>query len=71
MALSKRMQGTVESVMPKILTQVTQRSSSNPPIDFGTAENWLIRKELVVFFRDSIAKDLVEQVRVTPISASA
>lgn len=62
MALSDRMRGTVESVMPKIIIQVTQRSSINPPIDFGTAENWLIRKELVDFFKQSIAEELVEQV---------
>ncbi|KAH9864491.1 hypothetical protein J1614_010425 [Plenodomus biglobosus] len=60
MALSNRMRGTIESIMPKILTQITQRSSSNPPIDFGTAENWLIRKELVDFFKDNIATELVE-----------
>ncbi|KAK8157459.1 pyridoxal phosphate-dependent transferase [Phyllosticta citrichinensis] len=61
MALSERMRGTVESIMPKIATQVAQRSSSNPPIDFGTAENWLIRSELVDFFKDAISKRLVKQ----------
>ncbi|KAK7530980.1 pyridoxal phosphate-dependent transferase [Phyllosticta citribraziliensis] len=61
MALSERMRGTVESVMPKIATQVAQRSSSNPPIDFSTAENWLIRPELVEFFKDAIGKRLVKQ----------
>jgi hypothetical protein len=71
MALSKRMQRTVENVMPKVLTQVTQRSSSNPPIDFGTAENWLIRQELVDFFKESIAKHLVKQVRRTQTSPFA
>ncbi|KAK7516254.1 pyridoxal phosphate-dependent transferase [Phyllosticta citriasiana] len=62
MALSERMNGTVESVMPKIAIQVAQRSSSNPPIDFGTAENWLIRSELVDFFKDAISKRLNKQV---------
>ena len=62
MALSDRMRSTVESVMPKIATQVAQRSSSNPPIDFGTAENWLIRPELVEFFKNRISQELVEQV---------
>ncbi|KAF1362624.1 PLP-dependent transferase [Lizonia empirigonia] len=61
MALSDRMRSTVESIMPKIATQVAQRSSSNPPIDFSTAENWLIRSELVEFFKDTLARDLTEQ----------
>ncbi|OJD30970.1 1-aminocyclopropane-1-carboxylate synthase [Diplodia corticola] len=61
MALSERMRDTVESIVPKIATQVAQRSSSNPPVDLGTAENWLIRSELVDFFKDAISKNLVEQ----------
>ena len=62
MSLSHRMKENVEIIMPKIASQVAQRSSNSPPIDLGTAENWLIRTELVGLFAKSISKALAEQV---------
>jgi hypothetical protein len=70
MALSERMCSTVESVMPKIATQLAHRNSSNPPIDFSTAENWLIRPELVEFIKTAVAKELDEHVSSLVLIAS-
>lgn len=47
MALSERISGDLGELMPKIAVQVAQRSSKIPFIDMGTAENWLIRDEVM------------------------
>jgi hypothetical protein len=52
MSISARVNENLKVLMPKIRQQVAQRTSSVPFIDLGTAENWLIRDEIAVFFRD-------------------
>ncbi|KAJ5427440.1 PLP-dependent transferase [Penicillium cf. griseofulvum] len=45
--------------MPKIQDTVTERArSDNPNIDLSTAENWLIRDELVELCKSSIQETL-------------
>ncbi|OJJ45953.1 hypothetical protein ASPZODRAFT_26546 [Penicilliopsis zonata CBS 506.65] len=56
--LSNRMQKNVDSFMPKIAVQVAQRSADVPPIDLGTAENRLIRHEMVEIIKQAIQDNL-------------
>ena len=55
----------VASIMPKIAGAVKDRSSlqidSNPNIDLSTAENWLLRPELIQICKDAIANSLCAQ----------
>ena len=48
--------------MPKIEIQVAQRSSKIPFIDMGTAENWLIREEIMKFSVRAIAEEMTVEV---------
>ncbi|KAF2014421.1 PLP-dependent transferase [Aaosphaeria arxii CBS 175.79] len=58
--LSKRGWATVEGILPKIKDVVAERSKKvNTNIDLSTAENWLLRPELIDICKDAIAQDLL------------
>jgi hypothetical protein len=61
--LSKRGWATVEGIMPKIKDAVAEKSKKvNTNIDLSTAENWLLRPELVALCKDAVAQDLSARV---------
>ena len=61
--MSKRGFANIESIMPRINDQVTERQKvKNHNIDLSSAENWLIRPELVEICKDAIQKDLTAKV---------
>jgi len=62
MSLSDRVSELVKELMPKIAVQIAQRSSAEPFIDMGTAENWLIREEVIRFFYYSIRNHISVEV---------
>ena len=60
--LSKRAWGNVEDIMPRINAAVQERIRvDNPNIDLSTAENWLIRDEVIAIFKEAIAERLSAQ----------
>ena len=62
--LSKRGAGNVDGILPRIRGAVEERAKkSNPNIDLGTSENWLIRAELIQLAKDSVNERLAEKVR--------
>ncbi|KAI0886469.1 1-aminocyclopropane-1-carboxylate synthase [Annulohypoxylon maeteangense] len=57
--LSKRGWDNVEAVMPKIKAAVAQRKiQNNTNIDLSTAENWLMRPELIEICKTAILEQL-------------
>ncbi|KAI0139752.1 1-aminocyclopropane-1-carboxylate synthase [Pestalotiopsis sp. NC0098] len=61
--LSARSWANVEAIMPKIQGQVEQRKiKNNTNIDLSTAENHLIRPELMEICKDAISKSLSSSV---------
>ncbi|KAF2276638.1 1-aminocyclopropane-1-carboxylate synthase [Westerdykella ornata] len=62
MALSKRGWSNVEAIMPKIKGAVTERmAKTTTNIDLSTAENWLLRPELVEICRNAVKQNLDEK----------
>ncbi|MCJ1380194.1 hypothetical protein MMC17_003297 [Xylographa soralifera] len=60
--LSSRGWANVGEIMPKISAAVKQRSQSdNPNIDLATAENWLLRPELLDICKTAISTNLCGQ----------
>ena len=57
--ISTRMRDTMASVMPKIDSALSGRSSS---IDLSTAENWLVRPELEEIYKAAIQSGLSSEV---------
>lgn len=61
--MSRRGWANIEVIMPKIKHGVEQRTAPhNDMIDLSTAENWLIRSELIEICKSSITQELVPQV---------
>ena len=61
--LSQRGWSNVEAIMPKIAAAVEERQiKNNTNIDLSTAENWLIRSELIEICKDAINQKLAGQV---------
>ena len=57
--LSNRGWSNVEAIMPRIQGAVAERMvKNNSNIDLSTAENWLIRSELIEICKDGIDKEL-------------
>ncbi|OQE22438.1 hypothetical protein PENSTE_c010G05181 [Penicillium steckii] len=55
--LSVRSSEVVGAIMPRIRDAVVERTrQDNPNIDLSTAENWLIRKELIDLYQENIQK---------------
>lgn len=63
--LSTRMNDTIAAILPKIAATITERKSTGgvAKIDLSTAENWLLRPELVVLCKDAISQNLKASVR--------
>ncbi|KAI1176305.1 1-aminocyclopropane-1-carboxylate synthase 7 [Nemania sp. FL0916] len=62
MGLSSRGAGNVDSVLPSISAAIDERAKkANTNIDLGTAENWLIRDELIAICKKSINDDLTDK----------
>lgn len=62
--LSSRGAANVEAIWPRISKAVTDREKKeeHPPIDMGTSENWLIRKELIAHYKESVNIGLTDRV---------
>jgi hypothetical protein len=61
--LSTRMRSSVAALLPKIAASIAERTSIGPAkIDLATAENWLLRPELITLCNDAIAQKLTEEV---------
>jgi aspartate/methionine/tyrosine aminotransferase len=58
--LSARGNSNVAAIMPKISAAVTERSQGTK-IDLASAENWLLREELIDICKDAIASNLHAQ----------
>lgn len=62
--LSTRMNDTISAILPKIAATITERTSTGgfAKIDLSTAENWLLRPELVALCKDAISQNLTASV---------
>ena len=61
--LSARMSSIIAAVLPKIAVTVSERTSTgSPKIDLATAENWLVRDELVAIYKEAIGCALNREV---------
>ncbi len=62
-ALSKRRFSNIKAIMPKISGQVDERKKvNNPNIDLSTAENWLLRPELIELCKQAIQDGFTAKV---------
>lgn len=62
--LSRRGWSNVEAIMPKLKGALEQRQMpNNTNIDLSTAENWLIRPELIEICKEAIDQNLEAKVR--------
>lgn len=70
MALSDRGRSNVDNFMPKIAAVVAQKTEqrSAPIVDLSTAENWLMREELVALFKTTLFEHLCNDVSYPPCS---
>lgn len=60
--LSDRAWGNVEGIMPKITAAVSERIKiNNPSIDLASAENWLIRPEVIEICKRAVNEKLTDQ----------
>ena len=60
--LSRRGWSNVASIMPKIKTAAAERSRlDSPNIDLSSAENWLIRGELIEICKEAITEKICPQ----------
>lgn len=61
--LSARGRSNVELIMPMISKLIAEKQRSQDiTIDLSTAENWLIRNELIDIFKAAIAENLIPRV---------
>lgn len=62
--LTIRMNDTISAILPKIAATITERTSIGglAKIDLSTAENWLVRPELVALCKDAISQNLTASV---------
>lgn len=64
------MSSNIAAILPKIAATIAERTSTGPTkIDLSTAENWLLRPELLVLCKDAISRNLTTDVR-TPLRIS-
>lgn len=62
--LSARMSSNIVAILPKIAATIAERTSTGPTkIDLSTAENWLLRPELLTLCKDAISRNLTADVR--------
>ncbi|KAI1934458.1 hypothetical protein LOZ66_005926 [Ophidiomyces ophidiicola] len=63
--LSQRSSGVVQTIMPKISAAVAERTRlENPNIDLSTAENWLLREELIEICKNGVVEGLAPKVGI-------
>jgi hypothetical protein len=63
MTLSRRAHASIDDIMPRIRGVVADRSATqNANIDLSTAENWLLRPQLVEMCKDAISQHLTTKV---------
>jgi hypothetical protein len=63
--LSRRMNKSVASMLPHIAATIAERTSKAPAkIDLATAENWLLRPELLEICKDAFVEKLTASVSV-------
>ena len=61
--LSQRAQGNVKLFMPIVAAKLEQRHSADvQKIDLATAENWLMRDEILPILENSVFKELTASV---------
>jgi len=61
--LSRRMNKSVASMLPHIAATIAERTSKAPAkIDLATAENWLLRPELLEICKDAFVEKLTASV---------
>ena len=61
--MSKRGKANVDAIIPKIKAAVADRSKpATSNIDLSTAENWLIRPELIEICKSAISENLQAEV---------
>ncbi|KAJ6445340.1 major facilitator superfamily transporter [Purpureocillium lavendulum] len=58
--LSSRMQKTASAILPKIAATIAERTSAVRKTDLATAENWLLRPEIVDICKTASQKSLTE-----------
>ena len=64
--LSQRGWANVGTIMPKIKGALKERvKQDNPNIDMASAENFLIRDEVIEICKRGIEKELLPKVRLT------
>ncbi|KAF2128308.1 PLP-dependent transferase [Dothidotthia symphoricarpi CBS 119687] len=56
--LSSRMQKPVSAILPKIAATISERTSTTPKIDLATAENWLLRPEILDICKEAVQSSL-------------
>lgn len=56
--LSQRMQRPTEALLPKINSSLAQRNDPAQVVNLATAENWLIRKEVLQIYRTALQTSL-------------
>ncbi|GIZ40457.1 hypothetical protein CKM354_000379400 [Cercospora kikuchii] len=56
--LSQRMQRPTEALLPKINSSLAQRNDPAQSVNLATAENWLIRKEVLQIYRKALQTSL-------------
>lgn len=68
--LSARMSDNIVNILPKIAATITERTATGlVKIDLSTAENWLLRPELLALCKDAISRHLRPEVR-SPLKIS-
>lgn len=58
------------AILPKIAATIAERTSATRKIDLSTAENWLIRPEVVEIYKSALQKNLTASVRTSHRLAS-
>lgn len=67
--LSKRGAANVDKIMPGISAALLERTKPTAPrIDLSTAENWLLRDEIIELTKDGIRDGLKPHVRCLKVS---
>lgn len=56
--LSQRMQRPTEALLPKINSSLAQKTGPTQVVNLATAENWLIRKEVLQIYRKALQTSL-------------
>lgn len=62
--LSGRMSSNIVAILPKVAATIAERTLTGAvKIDLSTAENWLLRPELLAMCKDAVFRNLTKDVR--------